>query len=123
MRKLVMLSILFGAVSVVHATPAQFQDTAEIFHGFLYTGGTFTTIDVPGAIRTNAFGINDAGQIVGFFQDTSGGTHGFLEIAGSFTTIDVPGAIVTAPSDINNAGQIVGYFADTSERNHGFLYS
>src|SRR5262245_16614819 len=36
-------------------------------HGFLDSGGSFTTIDVPGAIRpfgTNAFGINGSGQIV-----------------------------------------------------------
>src|SRR4051794_23703363 len=32
--------------------------------GFLNTGGSFTPIDVPGALVTQAFGINDAGQIV-----------------------------------------------------------
>ena len=37
-------------------------------HGFLDTGGSFTQIDVPGAISTQAFGINDAGQIVGVFR-------------------------------------------------------
>lgn len=34
------------------------------YHGFLDSGGSLTQIDVPGA-RTRAFGINDAGQIVG----------------------------------------------------------
>ena len=32
---------------------------------------------MPGASETDAFGINDAGQIVGFYID-SGGDHGFL---------------------------------------------
>ena len=41
------------------------------FSGFLGTGGSFTQIDVPGALRTRAFGINGAGQIVGSF-DTGG---------------------------------------------------
>ena len=36
-------------------------------HGFLNTGGSFIPIDVPGAIATEAHGINDAGQIVGAF--------------------------------------------------------
>ena len=86
--------------------------------GFLYSGGP-TLIDVPGATGTEAFGINNAGQIVGEFQDASG-FHGFLDSGGSFTTIDVPGATTTAASGINNNGQIVGYFVDASGE-HGFL--
>jgi uncharacterized membrane protein len=46
----------------------------------LDTGGTFTTIDVPGAsgsFGTQAYGINNSGQIVGSFQDATG-VHGFL---------------------------------------------
>jgi probable HAF family extracellular repeat protein len=65
---------------------------AFAIHGFLYRGGTFTTIDVPGAFSTDADGINNAGQIVGNYRDAAG-THGFLYHDGSFTTIDVPGAV------------------------------
>jgi hypothetical protein len=36
-------------------------------HGFVDASGSFTTIDVPGAVNTNAQSINDAGQIVGIF--------------------------------------------------------
>jgi hypothetical protein len=49
------------------------------FHGFLYSGGSYTSIDVPGATGkggTQAFGINDAGQIVGTYSDSSG-SHGW----------------------------------------------
>ena len=46
-------------------------------HGFINTGGTFTTLDVPGAGFTEAFGINNAGQVVGLFADSSG-VHGFV---------------------------------------------
>jgi probable HAF family extracellular repeat protein len=80
---------------------------------------TFTTIDVPGANFTQAFGINDAGQIVGTFGSSTG-THGFLDTGGSFTQLDVPGAILTGASGINDAGQIVGSFA-SSMGGHGFL--
>jgi hypothetical protein len=49
-------------------------------HGFLYSGGNFTTIDHPDSTEgTFAFGINDAGQIVGSFAPASAlHQHGFL---------------------------------------------
>ena len=47
-------------------------------HGFLLSGGEFTTIDVPGALFTSyASGINDVGRVVGRF-DTSSTNFGFL---------------------------------------------
>src|SRR5207302_8300111 len=49
-----------------------------VSHGFLYSGGIFTTIDDP-PFGTVLQGINDAGQIVGFTVAANGGTHGFLE--------------------------------------------
>lgn len=46
-------------------------------HGFLLTGSRLTSVDVPGAIRTIAFGINERGDIVGGYADGAG-FHGFL---------------------------------------------
>jgi uncharacterized membrane protein len=46
-------------------------------HGFLLSGSRLTTIDVPDAIRTIAFGINERGDIVGGYADDAG-FHGFL---------------------------------------------
>ena len=67
---------------------------------------TFTTIDVPAATFTRAFGINDGGQIVGDFLDARG-EHGFLKDGATFTTID--GAFgSTLALGINDVGQIVG---------------
>jgi hypothetical protein len=77
------------------------------YDGFLYSGGVFTTIDVPGGNATLANGINDAGQIAGYYVDSSG-EHGFLDSSGVFTAIDAPGAYQTYPHGINGAGQIVG---------------
>ena len=58
-------------------------------HGFLYTRGSFTTLDVPGSYLTEAFGINAKGQIVGLFADGTG-FHGFLDTGGSFVTSMCP---------------------------------
>jgi probable HAF family extracellular repeat protein len=69
--------------------------------------GTYTQIDFPSALLTNANGINRAGQIVGSYSDNAGG-HGFLLQDGVFTTIDYPGAQSSSALGINDTGQIVG---------------
>jgi probable HAF family extracellular repeat protein len=52
---------------------------SEGFGGsFLLSGGRLTTINVPGSEFTDAVGINDLGEIVGYYQDASGAYHGFL---------------------------------------------
>ena len=51
---------------------------------------TFTTIDLPGAKFTGAFGINSAGKISGFYGDATGKTRGFLLNRGEFTSIEFP---------------------------------
>jgi uncharacterized membrane protein len=91
--------------------------------GFLWVGGTFTTVQDPLAPNaTVPTGINDAGQIVGYYQDATG-THGFVDVGGTFTTIDhplSPAFAHTVPYGINNPGQIVGVY-DSSNGFHGFL--
>ena len=53
-------------------------DSFGALHGFLLNNGSFTSLDVPGAAGTVAFGINDHGQIVGGYTDASLQIHGFL---------------------------------------------
>src|SRR5215831_8027713 len=86
---------------------------------------TFTTLDDPlAAFGTTAFGINDAGQIVGAYTDANRHGHGFLYSGGTFTNLDDPlGTFGTFAFGINNAGQIVGYYIDASSNTHGFLYN
>jgi hypothetical protein len=59
-------------------------------HGFLLSGGTYTTINDPqgGQGSTDAFGLNNAGQIVGDFLEF--GIEGFLYGGGAYTTLDDP---------------------------------
>jgi hypothetical protein len=95
-------------------------------HGFLRSAaGTYTTIDVPGAVGvfgTEAQGINNAGVIVGYFDD---GTtiHGFLrDTNGSIMIIDAPGSTHTLASGISQSGAIVGSDSG-SGGNHGYRRS
>ena len=78
-------------------------------HGFLDSGGTFTSFDFPGASKTQAYGINDSGQIVGGFNFYN--PLGFLYAGGVFTGLTFPGSEATAAYDINNSGTIVGYYS------------
>ena len=54
-------------------------------HGFLLdVNGSYTTLDVPGAIATDPFGINDVGQIVGnYWYPVPEANHGFLATPGA----------------------------------------
>src|SRR6266568_1719230 len=82
---------------------------------------TYTTIDDPsGTYVTAAYGINDAGQIVGYYQGID--IHSFLYSGGTYTNIDDPDGPNTAHG-INSAGQIVGYYLDSSGHPQGFLYN
>ena len=69
--------------------------------------GTYTQIDVPGALATEATGINKTGDVCGQYSDATGG-HGFVLSAGVFTTIDYPGAQYSYLQGINDMGQVVG---------------
>lgn len=82
----------------------EYSDGSGI-HGFLFSGGTYTTLNDPLAPTfTEVFGINGAGQIVGDY--VPGG--GFLLSGGTYTTLNPPGSVSTIAEDINNKGQIVG---------------
>ena len=78
----------------------------------------FSTIDVPGAMYTEAYGINDAGEITGIYADSHGASHGFLYFDGSFETLDI-GTSLTEPRGINDEGDVVGNAADIND--FGFL--
>nr|MDZ8016458.1 hypothetical protein [Nostoc sp. ZfuVER08] len=79
----------------------------------------FTTFDVPNAIATDAQGINDRGDIIGYFR-TSEGDRGFLKQGTSFSTFNYPNALLTYANGINNQGNVVGsYYQNTVY--HAFL--
>ena len=80
----------------------------------------FTTIDFPGAIQTNPFGINNRGTVVGYYVAEDKGIHGFLWKQGIFTQLDFPGSTETYAMGINDKGAIVGYYY--APERHGFLY-
>ncbi len=84
-------------------------------------GGVITLVAFPGATFTEAWGINDSGEIVGNYVDAANVTHGFVDLGGTFTSFDVPGANLTTITDINNSGQFVGWYTDSASGLFGFV--
>src|SRR6266480_1018332 len=84
----------------------------------------FTTIDIRGAVATQAFGINARGDIVGEYVDGTSRSHGYVIRDGDTTTIDYPGAVFTHASAIGPGGDIVGFYRNAGEpavKSHGFM--
>jgi probable HAF family extracellular repeat protein len=85
----------------------------------------FSSLEVPGAVLTNAQGINARGDIVGFYTDSAGLNHGFRWSRGVYSAIDVPNARVTQARGIGPNGEIVGTYQRVGESggipSHGFL--
>jgi probable HAF family extracellular repeat protein len=74
-------------------------------NAFLYSNGVYIPVIAPGAgAATEAYGINDAGEIVGVGTPFN---NGFVESNGTFTVL--PQGSNFAPTGINNTGQIVAY--------------
>jgi hypothetical protein len=110
-------------------------------HGFLLTRGVYTSIDVPGATRTNALGVTElqgrsaeeevpgaarALAVVGRYDTPDRVVHGYLLRDGTFTTIDYPypagyvGPRFTVATGINPRGDIVGRYQSSDGLFHGF---
>ncbi len=113
-----------------------YNDAGGVQHGFLLSGGQFTTIDVPGwlvgatgTLPTVARGVNPAGDIVGSFTapvssapPTSsaycpGATStycikGFLYRHGEFSLVLFPGHVGSIAQRITPTGDIYGCLHD-----------
>lgn len=100
----------------------------SVAHGLLYDSrtGSITLFDVPGAVRTFIYCINDSGQIAGRWDDAYGRSHGFVSRLDGTEFLDVllPGADSVQFFDINNQGWVVGqmgYYTPDGHRVAGLV--
>ena len=73
--------------------------------------------------NSQATGVNNAGEVVGFFQLASGNFSAFTDLGGTINSFQAPGAMSTQALGVNDLGQIVGDFVDSGGFMHGFLDS
>jgi probable HAF family extracellular repeat protein len=104
---------------------AYIASPAWLYHAFLWDGSTLTQIGPLGGTNSEAFGINDGGQVVGFSDTSNGTSHAFLDSGGAMNDLGcLPGGSVSLGYHINNAGQIVGSASTNGNKHYdAFLYS
>jgi uncharacterized membrane protein len=86
--------------------------------------GSFRTISVPGAVVTQAIGLDDRGRVVGDYTMADGSFHGYLWQGGRFvtTSIEGPEGRGATLTGLNDRGQIVGVYQPRGTAGlHGFL--
>lgn len=115
-----------------------YVDSSNDRHGFIYTSGSFTNFDAPGASTntgkhgglsgTIPTGIDANGVVVGTFTNAAGLRRGFVrDKEGTFKTFDGPAAAAsgliegTFPFNIDSStGVVVGFDADANGFYHAF---
>src|SRR6266699_6842890 len=95
---------------------------------------TYAPINVPGAISTEARGINNNGEIVGFYKNTPcldsdirvpncPNIKGFKLVNGAYIKLMVSGSSRTVIMGVNDLGDLVGYYTKSSDgTTHGFIW-
>jgi uncharacterized membrane protein len=103
-----------------------YTDAGGLNHGFLLSGGQYTTLDDPHAGTgagqgTFPEGITASGVIVGQYIDANG-VHGFELRKGQYTALDDPAGVQgSGANGTNDSGQVAGSYNDANGVMHGYL--
>ena len=92
---------MFVAVLLAFVCRADFARAAALYH--------FTDLGTLGGASSAAWGINDAGQVVGEATTASGVQNAFLYSGGVMSDLGTLGGQYSVAYGINSAGQVVGY--------------
>jgi hypothetical protein len=103
-----------------------YSPTSTTVDGFLRLhNGDFFKFAVPGAMMTQAFGLNNSDTVVGTYTLPGGDTFGFIYKLGhgiTATSISDPNGVgTTVLNGINNENDIVGFYTDGAGNVDGLL--
>jgi probable HAF family extracellular repeat protein len=92
---------------------------------FLYSNGSMKNINSSSLFPsgTEAWGINNSGEVVGTGYLSPSNFHAFLYSGGKMTDIGPRGAFQATAVAINNSGEIIGGYSLNSGAGGEFLYS
>lgn len=93
-------------------------------HAFIWDNGGMTDLGTLGNVESDAYDINDNGQVVGYSITQWGSGRGFLWSNGAMTELGIVAGLNGSYSAlaINNKGQAVGVF-DGNFFNHAILWN
>jgi probable HAF family extracellular repeat protein len=103
-----------------------------LLHGFAWSNGTMTDLGTLGGIFSQAWAINNSGQITGVAYLANGGEHAFITtVGGTMQDLGVLGELGGNPAyawswgyAINDSGVVVGQAsAKVTGDDHAFVYS
>jgi len=101
-----------------------FQDAPGLQHAYVHEkNGDFLVLSLP-MPSSQATGINDSGDIVGFEQTSPQATtaEGYIIKDGKLTILKAPGSTFTQALGVNDKDEVVGTFNDANGVAHGFLW-
>jgi len=84
----------------------------------------FQPFNVPGALESSAFGVNNAGIAVGYYVDQNKVMHGYIVQGRMLTTVDDPNGRDTFCNNVNDRADfsVVGQYTNLSGMPVGFVY-
>jgi len=102
------------------------EQAAAGLHAIFHDGTGLRLLDPAGVVgqssMSQAFSINNRGEIAGEYQDAAGAVHGFVAHAdGTITQIDFPGGVGSQAFGINDEGTVIGVYNDAAQQAHAFV--
>jgi len=112
-----------GSTAVGYSSTDSMGGTMQKALSVNLTSNLFTDVNalLPSNYNSQATGVNDAGEVVGFYYtDANGSSSAFTDIGGVITSFLAFGSQVTQALGVNNHGDIVGSYTIDGIM-HGFL--
>jgi probable HAF family extracellular repeat protein len=93
-------------------------------HAYMYSAGVMTDLGTPLNYGSDALGINNSGDIVGYVWDWAGNgpSHAYLYSGGALHDLGTFGGLSAYAAGINDSGLVVGA-VDAATGGWGFLYN
>lgn len=109
-------AVVLGLLFVSNIAPATAAAPAA-------AGYRIVDLGTLGGSVSNAQGINDHGQVVGYSTTAAGEGHAFLWSGGRMRDLGTLGGSYSVALDINNHGDVVGYSITAAGEGYPFLWS